>query len=293
MLTVAATTQPDIFLPATLCNFRHYSLAEHSLQVQENTFRYDNRCEENDPMCMVTFTIPDTMNAPVYFYYQLDNFYQNHRRYVRSRSDRQLRGDEIDSPGDVSEDCDPQVFRDDAEDEDLADVLFPCGLIANSRFSDTFTDLRDSDNEEIVMNRTGIAWASDVRNKFRESPNCEEGGVGFCPDPSVFTNEDFIVWMRTAALPKFKKLYGRIEDRDLEPGDYTITVNNQFDVSGFDGRKFIVFSTTSWLGGKNNFLGGTYLVVGFLCTTLGLIFLAKNIMSPRRPGDTRYLQWSN
>lgn len=33
------------------------------------------------------------MAAPVYFYYQLANFYQNHRRYVKSRSDGQLRGD--------------------------------------------------------------------------------------------------------------------------------------------------------------------------------------------------------
>jgi len=26
------------------------------------------------------------MEGPVYVYYQLDNFYQNHRRYVKSRS---------------------------------------------------------------------------------------------------------------------------------------------------------------------------------------------------------------
>ena len=32
------------------------------------------------------------MAAPVYLYYQLDNFYQNHRRYVSSRSDTQLAG---------------------------------------------------------------------------------------------------------------------------------------------------------------------------------------------------------
>jgi hypothetical protein len=34
------------------------------------------------------------MEPPIYVYYQLKNFYQNHRRYVKSRSDDQLRGGE-------------------------------------------------------------------------------------------------------------------------------------------------------------------------------------------------------
>jgi len=33
------------------------------------------------------------MIAPVYVYYQLDNFYQNHRRYVKSRDYKQLMGE--------------------------------------------------------------------------------------------------------------------------------------------------------------------------------------------------------
>ena len=31
------------------------------------------------------------MSGKVYVYYELDNFYQNHRRYVNSRMDAQLR----------------------------------------------------------------------------------------------------------------------------------------------------------------------------------------------------------
>ncbi|MFS7906735.1 putative CDC50/LEM3 family protein [Helianthus anomalus] len=31
------------------------------------------------------------MKQPIYVYYQLDNYYQNYRRYVKSRSDQQLR----------------------------------------------------------------------------------------------------------------------------------------------------------------------------------------------------------
>lgn len=36
--------------------------------------------------------IPKLMKAPVYMYYKLDNFYQNHRRYASSRNDYQLAG---------------------------------------------------------------------------------------------------------------------------------------------------------------------------------------------------------
>ena len=43
--------------------------------------------------------------APIYVYYQLDNFYQNHRRYVKSRSNEQLMGNDLE----VSQldECDP------------------------------------------------------------------------------------------------------------------------------------------------------------------------------------------
>ena len=32
------------------------------------------------------------IKGPIYVYYQLDNFYQNHRRYVKSRDNEQLAG---------------------------------------------------------------------------------------------------------------------------------------------------------------------------------------------------------
>jgi hypothetical protein len=42
-----------------------------------------------------------------------------------------------------------------------------------------------------------------------------------------FYLEHFIVWMRTAGLPNFRKLWGRI-DEGLEPGTYNLYVNNQY-----------------------------------------------------------------
>lgn len=41
--------------------------------------------------------------------------------------------------------------------------------------------------------------------------------------------EHFMVWMRTAALPTFRKLWGVIE-QDLHPGRYTIFIENSINL---------------------------------------------------------------
>lgn len=84
--------------------------------------------------------------------------------------------------------------------------------------------------------------------------------------------EHFIVWMRTAGLPNFRKLWGRIEG-NLIPGSYTIQIQNNYDVSAYDGSKYFVMSTTNALGGKNYFLAICYIVVGSLCIVFAIIFL--------------------
>lgn len=38
---------------------------------------------------------PDTISPPVYVYYELTNYFQNHRRYVKSRNDDQLRWEQL------------------------------------------------------------------------------------------------------------------------------------------------------------------------------------------------------
>lgn len=42
--------------------------------------------------CQVTFDVEEDMKSPVYVYYELRKFYQNHRTYVKSRSHDQLGG---------------------------------------------------------------------------------------------------------------------------------------------------------------------------------------------------------
>ena len=79
------------------------------------------------------------------------------------------------------------------------------------------------------------------------------------------------MWMRTAGLPDFRKLIGKI-DNDLKAGNYSIKIDNQYNVAPFGGTKSFVMSTTNSLGGKNTFLAVSYIVVGTLCVIFAIIF---------------------
>lgn len=93
--------------------------------------------------------------------------------------------------------------------------------------------------------------------------------------------EDLIVWMRTAALPSFRKLYGRIEE-DLKKDDViSVYLSNNYNTYSFGGRKKLVLSTANWLGGRNNFLGMAYIAVGSCSILLALVFLLLHLKNPR------------
>lgn len=87
--------------------------------------------------------------------------------------------------------------------------------------------------------------------------------------------------MRTAALPSFRKLYGRIEE-DLEADDVVVVkLMNNYNTYSFGGKKKLVLSTSNWLGGKNDFLGASYIVVGSSCIFIALVFLLLHMKNPR------------
>lgn len=272
-----------------------------SNDVVEISVRYDDSCGADSCnftipdscSCDRALTVPEDMEGPVYVYYELSNYFQNHRRYVKSRSDTQLRGE----GGDTGT-CTP------LEDNADGDIFYPCGLIANSFFNDTFklctgSDFSDcADDFPARWKKRGIAWESDVDHKFKFSQRLNDStdtttiaADGVTELPNV-EDEDFIVWMRTAGLPTFRKLHRKIE-RDFSAGDVIrIQIDNAYPVSDFDGEKRLVLSTTSWLGGKNRFLGWSYIAVAIVCILLALVFHVKNQTSPRKLGDMQYFQWA-
>jgi len=92
--------------------------------------------------CTFQLTVKEDMEAPVYVYYELENFFQNHRRYVKSRSDAQLSGGAVLGEGSLT-DCDPLIksslpFPQGNVTDTAERVLHPCGLIANSMFNGAF-----------------------------------------------------------------------------------------------------------------------------------------------------------
>lgn len=52
-------------------------------------------------------------------------------------------------------------------------------------------------------------------------------------------------------------------------------------MDSFDGKKYFVVSSTNAFGGKNQFLGVSYLVVGILSIIVLLIFVWKKVSLQR------------
>ncbi|CAN0900635.1 ALA-interacting subunit 5 [Linum grandiflorum] len=144
------------------------SASENVIEVVD---RYDEECipssfgsnainyiqsSKADKTCSRTLTIPKPMKQPIYIYYQLDNFYQNHRRYVRSRSDKQLKskGSEF-----TVSSCGP-------EDYVNGKPIVPCGLVAWSLFNDTYSFTASAKKKSINVNKRDISWSSDKNSKF-------------------------------------------------------------------------------------------------------------------------------
>lgn len=195
------------------------------------------------------------LKGPIYIFYQLTNFYQNHRKYVKSLSYNQLSG-EIISPVDAGASCNPVAMDPNGK------MYYPCGLIANSMFNgnkgqgkikssltdsstrvDSFSNLRllnpantSSDNKTYFFSETGIAWPSD-KARFKQTkmpldqitppPNWIARYPNYTTD-NLFdpqTDEHFQVWMRTSWYPTFRKLYSHYDGEALAPGTYEVQMD--------------------------------------------------------------------
>jgi hypothetical protein len=206
-------------------------------RTYNQTIPYHNGAVEIDtPVCQLQFWIPDDLPAPVLLYYQLTNFYQNHRRYVKSLSSSQLEGDFVDNSTIQGSDCDPLQL--DASGK----AYYPCGLIANSLFNDSFVtprllNGRDDDNPiNYTMTNKGIAWSSDgalykntvyTVDQVSPPPNWRVMYPEYSNDipiPNVHDWEEFHVWMRTAGLPSFSKLALRNDTATMRSGQYEMEI---------------------------------------------------------------------
>lgn len=104
-------------------------------------------------------------------------------------------------------------------------------------------------------------------------------------------NEHFVVWMRIAAQPSFRKLYAWINQPIPKGEVLSFQINANYVVTRFGGSKSLIVSTTSIFGGRNNFLAPLFIGVGIVSLVAGAFFALKHFARPRKLGDTKYLSY--
>lgn len=245
-----------------------------SNEIKELVFdNYEKSCNKTD-IKQCAFEIADAeMKPPLLLYYELDNFYQNHRRYVKSRSDRQLSGQNLTVVELTnSKECEPAYNNSvmgvsksiTGKPLDGGAAAFPCGLIAKSFFNETYQVFVSE--EEVKVDETNIAWKSDKEHKFK---NYDLDSQWLDVE-----NEHFIVWMKTAPKAKFRKLWGRLNTTIEKNAIVQISVNNYYPTHLYGATKKLVITTVNVLGGKNTFLAVSSLIIGILIMLMGFVLLS-------------------
>ena len=150
---------------------------------------------KNQYISVLQLQVPRDMKRPIFVYYQLDKFYQNHRRYsyknkvctnsiflvnsdtvsefrrrtnsfryATSRSDAQLRDPKEAATN--TELCKPESYIGNGS------PVVPCGLVAWSLFNDTYSFARrrrrgaGGHTEQLTVIKSGISWRSDRGHLF-------------------------------------------------------------------------------------------------------------------------------
>eukprot|EP00042_Codosiga_hollandica_P032805 m.213319 g.213319 ORF g.213319 m.213319 type:complete len:375 (+) comp54026_c0_seq3:134-1258(+) len=271
--------------------------------------------------CAISFDIEKEFgDRDVYMYYELSNFFQDHRRFATSVSSEQLR----DTKRTPIKECKP------FDNSPSGRPYTPCGAVANALFNDTIQLESCSDSSCTTTMKIGqsgfhITWPSDRDKKF---VNPSANGGDLCDAPPFvdgvrpnswwvevcnlghntsgiynpwsqslgssgrgYENEDLITWMRIAYGPNFRKMYRKLL-QNIPDGPYRFLIDYNYPVTHFSGKKAVVLTTTSWMGGANPFLGGAYLVVGILSVVIGAVLaIMATCTGHRKLGDLDLLKW--
>lgn len=291
-------------IPEEYVRYRYKNLP----QVQAAQWKLDTddsqQFEDERQVCKIQFHVPHRIKGPLYFFYRLENFHQNHRRYAKSLSEDQLEGKAA-SVSDIKDtvglNCEPLSINSEGM------RYYPCGLIANSMFNDTFESTLQAVNgssSSYLMTSEGISWGG-FKNRYKKTqyswdqivppPNWYKkfpNGYNSTNVPDISLWEEFQNWMYTSAFPEFNKLALRNDNDALEEGIYEVTIGLHFPVLPYKGRKHIFISQRSAIGGKNYFMGYSWVAGGAVCLVLALSLLAVNMIKPRKSGDPNLLSWN-
>ncbi|KAJ7074376.1 cell cycle control protein [Mycena amicta] len=291
--------------------------ADSKLPVAAPKFGLLDNSNSTDPtakkQCVIEFNVPADIEPSIFIYYKLTNFFQNHRRYVKSLNTDQLKGKPVSNSTLDNGDCKPLASLN-------GKAIYPCGLIANSYFNGALStsvcvsilispqtpflipillNPGSNDPPSYTFSPNGIAWPGEAK-KYIKDP-VQAGGYSSYDDivpppnwelrygttynstniPDLHSDERFQNWMRTAGLPTFTKLYGRNDNDKMISGTYRIVIGLNFPVKPYKGTKSI-----------NAFLGWAYVAAASLFVLLAIAGTARHLIKPRRLGDMSLLSWN-
>ena len=141
------------------------SVITHSNKLYKGTVKYggsgnsDIDCSTGS--CQATFSITDNIDKDLYLYYELTNYYQNNIKYVASIPWNQLTGDISQTEADLESICTEAATMDGSK------LLNPCGLVAKSFFTDTYTlntgasTVNGERPASVSLDETNLVWTSD------------------------------------------------------------------------------------------------------------------------------------
>ena len=238
-----------------------------SSMIEEEKIKYEK--EQNN----VTLNLNIKNSNTYFFYYEIENYYQNHKRYLKGVSENQLKGFNM-QKNELLNDCRNALTNKEMNVTNSIDPLIklnpneisiPCGIYAKSYINLSSLNIYlKQKNETKILNliEKDITWKSDREIKFNNNKNYQKQWVNM-------TNEHFIVWMKPSGYSTFRKLYGYI---NLDIGEYEIIVK----CNNCNLIDHIVVSNVNFLGGKNISLGIVYIILGSFLLFFSVIILFKH-----------------
>ncbi|XP_073929072.1 cell cycle control protein 50C-like isoform X2 [Castor canadensis] len=224
-------------------------------EMREDASNFNEECT-----CSIPFYLQEKMEGNVYMYYKLYGFYQNLYRYILSRSNSQLMDTII-----LSYNLHTSIY-----------IKVPMLKTELTWWTDKYVKFQNPSSSNLATKFAGTTKPPNWHKPIYELDMDDPGNNGFI-------NDDFIVWMRTAAFPTFKKLYRRLYRihyfvEGLPAGNYSFNILYNFPVTKFQGEKSVVLSTMTWSGGSGLFLGLAYTVTGALTWLASFAMMAIHLM---------------
>ena len=195
----------------------NHEIKEFFAQNTDPSRSTENVTSRQGSRTIINFTLPGTLDPPVYLQYRLVGFYQNFRRYWESISNYQQLGIDVTdvdlfkcrpfrSPGENV----PKNAHNDEEiiingvNKHFSDLFYnPCGLIPWSKFNDSFTLRRlpaSSINDSLA--HSGASWPFTIGEQYTSTLKSVGTAPGVPTDGQLLCNgSDFDAKSNRITLP--------------------------------------------------------------------------------------------